>query len=103
MDALTLMMWESAVSQVDLVLSNLIIVSHPFNIVSCPNGQIKLMESYSETRGHVEICSNQRWKTISGNHWGSDEARVACNALGYTYSMNYLCNVDICRIVNESN
>ena len=58
------------------------------------------MESSSETSGHVEICSKQRWRTISGNYWGEDEARVACNALGYTYGMNYLRNVDICWIAN---
>ena len=99
MDALILMMWESAVSQVDFGVA--IKLDHHFSsfiIASCLDGQIKLMEGYSETSGHVEICSNQRWELISGNYWGEDEARVACNALGYTYSgMNYLCNVDICR------
>ena len=58
-------------------------------LASCLDGQIKLLEGYTETRGHVEICSNQRWEPISGNYWGKDEARVACNALGYSYGTNY--------------
>ena len=39
--------------------------------------------------GRVEICSNQRWETISTNYWGSDEARVTCNALGYGFGKKY--------------
>ena len=57
-------------------------------VASCSNGQIRLIEGSSEIEGRVEICSNQRWETISTSSWGSDEARVACNALGYGFGMN---------------
>ena len=56
-------------------------------LATCFDGQIRLLEDYSsETSGQVRICSNQRWKVISGTNWRNDEARVVCNALGYSYS-----------------
>lgn len=58
-------------------------------IASCLDGQIKLLGRDSERirSGHVEICSNQRWETISLIEWEDDEAKVACNTLGYRYGM----------------
>ena len=55
------------------------------------DGQIKLMGGYSERSGHVEICSNQRWETLLLSDWEHDEAKVACNTLGYRYGMLNLC------------
>ena len=87
-DALTVMMWEFAVSQVLNILVGIFSTLSSFLILaSCLDGQIKLLEGDSETSGHVEICSNQRWEPISGNYWGEDEAKVACNALGYSYGI----------------
>ena len=56
------------------------------DIASCSDGQIRLREGSSENEGRVEICSNQRWETISDGLWGDYETEVACNALGYTGS-----------------
>ena len=54
-------------------------------VASCSNGQIRLIEGTSEIEGRAEICSNQRWETISTRFWSSEEARVTCNALGYGF------------------
>ena len=56
-------------------------------IASCSDGQIEVIEDYSEMYGRVKICSNQRWELLSSTYWGNEEARVACNALGYSYGM----------------
>ena len=58
------------------------------HVVSCSDGQLKLIDGYLESSGRVKMCSNQRWETISTYYWRSPEARVACNALGYSYGMH---------------
>ena len=93
MDALTVMMWESGVSQVYKILvvsisSNEAVYHYIYMYTaSCLDGQIKLIGGYSERNGHLEICSNQRWETLSLSDWGDIEAVVACNTLGYGYGM----------------
>ena len=42
------------------------------------------MQHYREYSGRVEICSNQRWETLSYEEWTSSNAWVACNELGFT-------------------
>ena len=68
-----------------LVMKQFIIVF--MYTASCLDGQIKLVGGYSERSGHVEICSNQRWETLLLSDWEDDEAKVACNTLGYRYGM----------------
>ena len=95
MDALIVMMWEYTVSQVTirfwwapyLVMKQFIIILIIMCTASCFDGQIKLIGGYSERNGHVEICSNQRWETLSLSDWKDNEAKVACNSLGYSYGM----------------
>ena len=56
---------------------------------SCFDGQIKLIGGYiaPERSGRVEICSNQRWETLSLSDWKDNEVMIACNSLGYSYGM----------------
>ena len=51
-------------------------------IARCSNGQMKLAAG-SETYGRVEICSDQRWTTLSYNQWSYANAQVACIQLGF--------------------
>ena len=51
---------------------------------SCHNGQIKLNEGDAEDNGRVEICFNQRWKTLNGWRWSPSVAKVACIELGFS-------------------
>ena len=96
-DALIVVMWESAVSQ---VLYNFccrsncnIHISHhsssPPCIASCSDGQIKLIEGSLETTGRVEICFNKRWETVPDDCFTYNEATVACKSLGFDYGMHF--------------
>ena len=67
-------------------------------IAPCSDGQIKLIEGSPDNYGRVEICSNQRWETLSSNYWQYEETRVACNALGYT-GVYILCNENMCKVI----
>ena len=52
-------------------------------IARCSDDQLKLTGSTVEYYGRVEICSNQRWGTLSYYHWTPSNAEVACKELGY--------------------
>ena len=66
-----------------------IYVAHVYFFVpeaSCSDGQIRLIEGYTENNGRVEICSNQRWETLNYNTWTSYNTMVACFELGFARS-----------------
>ena len=64
-------------------------------IASCSDGQIKLIGGTSQASGQVEICSNQRWETLSRSQWTNNVASVACTELGllgmYCSLYAYIC------------
>ena len=37
-----------------------------------------------EGEGRVEICINETWGTICDDFWETNDASVACQALGYS-------------------
>ena len=56
-------------------------------IVDCIDGQLNLFQLgfYSNVLyGHIEICSNQRWESLSYQEWTSLNTWVACNELGFS-------------------
>ena len=57
---------------------------------SCSDGQIRLIDGYTERYGRVEICSDQRWETLNYYQWTYDNARVACFELGFTRCEFYI-------------
>ena len=57
--------------------------SHVFHLADCLDGQLRLIQHYIESSGRIEICSNQRWETLSYQEWTSSNAYVACNELGF--------------------
>ena len=56
-------------------------------IVDCLDGQLKMFQlRFSSTvlYGHIKICSNQRWESLSYQEWTSLNTWVACNELGFS-------------------
>ena len=48
------------------------------------DGGIRLVGGMSDYEGRVEICTNGGWSTVCDENWGSVDAQVVCNQLGYT-------------------
>ena len=54
------------------------------HVAACSDGQLKLIGSSVRYYGRIEICSNQRWETLSYQQWTPSNALVACNELGFS-------------------
>ena len=52
---------------------------------TCCDGAVKLASGTLPNEGRVELCISGQWKTVCGNSWSSNEARVVCRQLGYAY------------------
>ena len=52
-------------------------------IASCEDGDVRLIGGDSNLEGLLEICFGQRWGTVNGDGWSSDDSRVVCRQLGY--------------------
>lgn len=51
---------------------------------SCTNnGEIRLVNGTIEQEGRIEICLDGVWGGICKTGWGTPDAAVFCNALGY--------------------
>ena len=59
---------------------------------SCIDGNIRLVDGETEWEGRLEVCFNQRWRTVGGEAWDTTETDVVCRELEYQSSipgMNY--------------
>ena len=52
----------------------------------CSNGDIRLVGGSVPNEGRVEICMDSAWGTVCDDSWGSPDAMVVCNQLGYLTS-----------------
>ena len=47
----------------------------------------------SENDGVLQVCFNQRWGTINGDGWTTEDTQVACRQLGLNSAGSPCCNV----------
>ena len=60
-----------------------VLSSHFIVPAKCENGDLRLAGGGNRTEGRVEICVDRKWGSICDDHWGSEEAMVACYKLGF--------------------
>ena len=44
----------------------------------------RLVGGLYDYEGRVEICTSGIWSTVCDDYWGSVDAQVLCNQLGYS-------------------
>ena len=63
---------------------------YEFTAQSCTtNGAVRLVGGSTIYEGHVEICFNDTWGTICGDHWDTNDAIVVCKQLDFISLGNY--------------
>ena len=53
---------------------------------NCTTGNVRLTHGLSETEGIVQMCANGRIGLVCGANWTTNEARVLCRSIGYSYT-----------------
>jgi len=52
----------------------------------CLHGSVRVVNRYGtiSSRGNVELCVINSWKTVCANSWDNQDASVVCRQLGYS-------------------
>ena len=51
-------------------------------IANCTNGDLFLVDGWSELEGRLEVCYNNQWGTVCDDRWTDGSTKVACRQLG---------------------
>ena len=53
-----------------------------FPQAQCANGELSLVDGFSDYEGRLEMCYNNVWGTICDDYWTQSSTNVACRKLG---------------------
>lgn len=51
---------------------------------NCSHGEVRLVGGSNNTLGRVEVCINNAWGTVCNSRFGTVDARVICQQLGFS-------------------
>ena len=52
---------------------------------NCSYGSLRLVGGANDSLGVVEVCINNGWGGVCVDHFGTFDAEVVCNQLGFIY------------------
>jgi len=59
-------------------------LSSALHTAPCVTGQLRLAGGNVENEGRVEACVDNVWGTVCDDSWGTTDATVVCQQLGYS-------------------
>ena len=53
------------------------------SLANCNDGELRLVGGNDSAVGRIEVCINKAWGTICNTRFGTNEAFVICQQLGF--------------------
>ena len=68
----------------------------------CTHGDVRLEGTPLRSQGVVEVCIDSHWGRVCRDRWGNNDAKVACNQLGYGPDGNIIIIIQAKLIIHGS-